>query len=481
MYSFIYFPVIAALTECDVSATHSEKILDGKLAEASLSAARAVDVHDSARAPGYEDFRRYADLQSVLGCHEDAEEFYRKSHKSIRQEKLRLRIESTRNAAWQAFFQSRLSTAQVCFRRVREDPEATPSRKMEAMLGEAFVRHEIGAPSLVNELITELVDAAVAHPDARWITLVRAVVLDIAAQNRLRSSEPLSDHVYWRSGMQEHAARDGRDVLHELAAAAVNRQAPEIAIVQMRLAYLEHLHLLASGRASAMTEIKTHLGWSHVNGIHEYQRALRLEVSLAAVVANAAHVAESVLEPLREGLRGAGSRRWQLEYLYCMAKARRLQGRNDESLDYFGRYALRAMQTLRAESSAFAPVSAPQGVILAPTDDVSARLPARYRRAYSYLMDHLDQRDLSVREVAAAIGVTERALQAAFKTHLGISPTEVIRKRRMERIRGELLAGDGGQTSVIDAATKWGVTNRSTLVNGYRREFHEAPSDTLSR
>ncbi|MGF6955264.1 helix-turn-helix transcriptional regulator [Paraburkholderia youngii] len=481
MYSFIYFPVISVLTERDIPATHWEKVFDGKLAEASLAAARAADVYDAVRAPTHKDFQRYADIQSALACHEDAEEFYRKAHKTIRQEKSLLRVESTRNAAWQAFFHARLSTAQMCFRRVREDAEASPERKMEALLGEIFVVHEIGVPSVVCELIEELADACLAHPDARWIALVHAVVADITVQNQLRTAEVLNDHVYWRSGMHEHASRSGRDVLAELAAAAASRGAPEIPIVQMRLAYLERLSQLASGRASAMTDIKTHLGWSHVNGIHDYQRAVRLEVALAAVIAHAAHAAESVLEPLREGLRGAGSRRWQLEYLYCMAKACRLQGRNDESLDYFGRYALRAMQTLRAESSAFAPSGAPQNRMHAPTDDVSARLPARYRRAYSYLMEHLDQRDLSVREVAAVIGVTERALQAAFKTHLGISPTEVIRKRRMERIRGELLAGNGGHTSVIDAASKWGVTNRSTLINGYRRQFQEAPSETLSR
>ncbi|NIF99764.1 hypothetical protein F3J18_31625, partial [Burkholderia sp. Ax-1720] len=41
-------------------------------------------------------------------------------------------------------------------------------------------------------------------------------------------------------------------------------------------------------------------------------------------------------------------------------------------------------------------------------DDVSARLPAKYRRAYRYVLDNLDRADLSVREIATQIGVTER-------------------------------------------------------------------------
>jgi hypothetical protein len=35
--------------------------------------------------------------------------------------------------------------------------------------------------------------------------------------------------------------------------------------------------------------------------------------------------------------------------------------------------------------------------------------------------------------------------------------------------------------NVLNAANKWGVHNRSTLVSGYRRQFQEAPSETLER
>ena len=108
-------------------------------------------------------------------------------------------------------------------------------------------------------------------------------------------------------------------------------------------------------------------------------------------------------------------------------------------------------------------------------------MPAKYRRAYRYLMENLDQRDLSVRELAAQIGVTERALQAAFKTYLGLSPSELIRQRRMERIREELTREDGSATGVLDAAHKWGIQHRSTLINSYRKVFNDAPSETLAR
>jgi AraC-like DNA-binding protein len=83
-----------------------------------------------------------------------------------------------------------------------------------------------------------------------------------------------------------------------------------------------------------------------------------------------------------------------------------------------------------------------------------------------------------VQELSAEIGVTERALQIAFKTFLGLSPTEVIRRERMERIRADLLNTDRG---VLDTANKWGVRSRSALVSGYRKQFNEVPSETLER
>jgi hypothetical protein len=52
----------------------------------------------------------------------------------------------------------------------------------------------------------------------------------------------------------------------------------------------------------------------------------------------------------------------------------------------------------------------------------------------------------------------------------------------MERIRADLLDDSfNGERTVLFTANKWGVQNRSTLVSGYRKQFHEAPSETLER
>jgi AraC-like DNA-binding protein len=208
---------------------------------------------------------------------------------------------------------------------------------------------------------------------------------------------------------------------------------------------------------------------------------VRIEIVLASLVGGATSLAESMLTSLTAEVRMPQSHR-QLEYLYCLAKLRHVEGRSGESLELYTRYALAAVSCIRDEAVALARYG--QRIARAPEqlDDIGARLPARYRRAYRYLVDNLERKDLSIREIAAQIGVTDRALQSAFAASLGSTPTEIIRRLRMERIRAELEGHDSAhEHGILATAVKWGVSNRSTLINGYRREFNESPSDTLNR
>jgi AraC-like DNA-binding protein len=171
-----------------------------------------------------------------------------------------------------------------------------------------------------------------------------------------------------------------------------------------------------------------------------------------------------------------------MELSYCLAKVCALSGRVDESMRHYQRYALESMQCVRTES-AFDDRAARPGTAapVAVKDDIEMRLPAKYRRAYRYLLEHLDCAELSVREIADDMGVTERALQWAFKNHLGMTPGEVMQRCRVERIRADLLRDDAPGHSVIETAARWGIRNRSTLVTSYRKYFRETPTETLAR
>jgi len=239
---------------------------------------------------------------------------------------------------------------------------------------------------------------------------------------------------------------------------------------------------LASGERDAGHTLGLHAEWAGKQSLVGYQGVVRLEIVLASLAAGASTFAESILTLLGNEVRIAQTHR-HLEYLYCLSKLRHLQGRDSDSRQLYARYAMSAVRCIRDEASTMSRHT--QRAVRAPEqqlDDIGARLPARYRRAYRFLVENLERKDLSIREVAAQIGVTERALQSAFKNSLGSTPSEIIRRLRMERIRADLEASDGAhERGILATASRWGVSNRSTLVNGYRREFNEAPSDTLNR
>jgi AraC-like DNA-binding protein len=56
-----------------------------------------------------------------------------------------------------------------------------------------------------------------------------------------------------------------------------------------------------------------------------------------------------------------------------------------------------------------------------------------------------------------------------------------MRRRRVEHIREDLLAERCPGATILEAGARWGIRNRSTLVNSYRRHFDETPGQTLQR
>jgi AraC-like DNA-binding protein len=484
MFLTLYFPFAAALSVQRLPEGFLDKLLEGNLNAARAQANRwAEEASQSADMPWL--LQLYADLQMTLGIGDEAEEQYRRAQKAIRSPREAIRAASCRNVGWQALFRHRFATALSCFARVVDETGIDPVQRLEARFGIACALYELGQSRDASDAVDELAAMAASASEggsAHWRDVVTTLRFDIAVQRELRSSPLLGDHVYWQSGMADERLPGGGDAaeaadLCEAEAARV--QAP---LLRERIGYLRHLRALFKGERDAMNDITAHLGWAQNAGLHDYVRTTRFEIVLAALASEATQLAETVLEPLHRSDSAASTGHRQLEYLYCVAKVRQLQGRTRESVQLYSRYALITTQCLRDDAQAIAPFANRAARHAAQLDDVGARLPAKYRRAYRYLQENLDRHDLSVREVAAEVGVTERALQSAFKNFLGLSPTELIRRQRMERIRAELLQDSfTSDRSVLCAANKWGVQNRSTLVSSYRKQFHEAPSETLGR
>ncbi len=476
MFWTVYFPMISVLSFDKAHPTLKQLIFDAKLHEAFLFATKHADEaqHGSAHETLSENLRISGDLQLMLGRFEEAEESLRKSSRLIRHAKYTLRVQSCRNTGWQAFFLNRTSTALSCFIRLLNEHDLEVDRRLEALAGAIFVLYSLGYFNEAHQYLDEMSALAEEEEKLAWQQLAYTIRADLTLQHTLRQSTKFVDHVFWHVASSNFLPQP---LDNTSKADALPR------LLTQRLNFLSSLRTLSHGGFNTAEQLQTHLSWAVLAELENYQQALRVEIALAALSADAARLAHSFLDfnHFGQGQSHYASLRNNAEYFYCLAKIAQQSGHLEEAMHHYARYSLLAMQSIRAVvlPPDFHPNKRARKPVLIPSDDICARLPGKYRRAYNYLLENLSRADLSVREVAAQIGITERALQLTFKTHVGLSPTEVIRRHRMEHIRQDLLNETG--VSIADVAEKWGVQNRSTLVNSYRRQFHEAPSDTLLR
>jgi len=104
------------------------------------------------------------------------------------------------------------------------------------------------------------------------------------------------------------------------------------------------------------------------------------------------------------------------------------------------------------------------------------------RAAYDYCRETIDGGGLpTIADLCTRVGVSERSLQYAFRSHLSISPSTYLRLARMNRVRASLLAPDEDAFSVTDVAMRWGFFHLGRFSQEYRVMFDELPSGTLAR
>lgn len=107
-----------------------------------------------------------------------------------------------------------------------------------------------------------------------------------------------------------------------------------------------------------------------------------------------------------------------------------------------------------------------------------ARRAAAISTAEAYIERHACD-DPRVREIAQAVGVSERTLEYAFIERFGIGPKEFITGYRFSAVRRALRAADRRMTRVSELANAWGFWHMGQFAAEYRRRFGELPSETL--
>jgi AraC-like DNA-binding protein len=106
-------------------------------------------------------------------------------------------------------------------------------------------------------------------------------------------------------------------------------------------------------------------------------------------------------------------------------------------------------------------------------------VPTSLRRALAFIEEHAAE-PVSLAQIAAAIHVTPRTLQATFRQRLGTTPTQYLRRVRLERAHRELLAADPvAGVGVTDIAHRWGFFHAGRFAAQYRKVYGNSPRQTL--
>ena len=107
-------------------------------------------------------------------------------------------------------------------------------------------------------------------------------------------------------------------------------------------------------------------------------------------------------------------------------------------------------------------------------------LPETLKDAVSFIHRHAAG-DVSINDVAAAVHLTPRAVQYLFRRQLGTTPTEYMRRVRLNRAHHDLIAGAPSTTTVTEIAQRWGFAHTGRFAVLYRQTYGQSPHATLSK
>ncbi|TXS49942.1 AraC family transcriptional regulator [Streptomyces sp. t39] len=103
---------------------------------------------------------------------------------------------------------------------------------------------------------------------------------------------------------------------------------------------------------------------------------------------------------------------------------------------------------------------------------------ATLRRAMAFIEENA-HRAIGLADIAAAVRVTPRAVQYAFRRHASTTPLGHLRRMRLAHAHADLKrSGDDGAT-VLDIATRWGFAHQGRFAAAYRDVYGVSPSETL--
>lgn len=105
-------------------------------------------------------------------------------------------------------------------------------------------------------------------------------------------------------------------------------------------------------------------------------------------------------------------------------------------------------------------------------------LPMSLRRALFFIAENARD-EIGVQEIAGAVHLSARAVQYLFRKHLDETPTEHLRRVRLQRAHLDLAAAHRGTTTVSEVARRWGFSHTGRFAVLYRETYGVSPHVTL--
>lgn len=107
-------------------------------------------------------------------------------------------------------------------------------------------------------------------------------------------------------------------------------------------------------------------------------------------------------------------------------------------------------------------------------------VPRALQTAMSFIHRHAGM-NIGVKDVAAVVHLTPRAVQYLFRQQLDTTPTEYLRRVRLHRAHQDLISGDRSSTTVSEIAQRWGFAHTGRFAVLYRQTYGESPHTALKR
>ncbi|WP_166789878.1 helix-turn-helix transcriptional regulator [Cryobacterium sp. TMT1-2-2] len=113
--------------------------------------------------------------------------------------------------------------------------------------------------------------------------------------------------------------------------------------------------------------------------------------------------------------------------------------------------------------------------------EIGALGPSYVAAARAFIDSH-SREDLGMEQVATAVGISARQLNAAFQEHLGTSPAQFLRRVRLEKARLAIEHERHSNTATVSSiAAESGFFHLGRFSEYYAQRYGEQPSETLRR